>query len=69
MYFGCRHEKEDYIYQDEMEKYLADGTLSKIYTAFSRDQPQKRYVQHLIKERSEEIHKILEEGGHVYVCG
>ena len=69
MYFGCRHQKEDYIYENEMNEYLNDGTLTKIYTAFSRDQPEKVYVQHLIKQHSEEIHKILDEGGHIYVCG
>lgn len=69
LYFGCRHEKEDWIYEDEMKGYLEDGTLSKIYTAFSRDTPEKVYVQHLIHQHSEEIYKTLDEGGHVYVCG
>ena len=69
LYFGCRHKAEDYIYQEEMENYLAEGTLSQIYTAFSRDQAHKIYVQHLVQQHSEEIHRILNEGGHVYVCG
>ena len=69
LYFGCRHEKEDYIYREELEQYLADGTLSKIYTAFSRDGPKKVYVQHLLKQNQDEVWSVLDNGGHVYVCG
>ncbi len=69
LFFGCRNRNEDYIYEDEMQGYLADGTLSKIYSAFSRDQKEKVYVQHLIKQHADEVWKILEEGGHLYVCG
>ena len=69
LYFGCRKKSEDYIYQDELESYLADGTLTKLHLAFSRDQSHKVYVQHLMKENKEEIWKMLEAGGHIYVCG
>ena len=69
LYFGCRKKSEDYIYQDELEDYLSEGTLTKLHLAFSRDQPHKVYVQHLMKDNKEEIWKLLESGGHVYVCG
>ena len=69
LYFGCRYKAEDYIYQDELENYLSEGTLTKLHLAFSRDQAHKVYVQHLMKENKEEIWKLLESGGHVYVCG
>ena len=69
LYFGCRHEAEDYIYRDELEKYKEDGTLSNIYTAFSRDGPKKVYVQHLLRQHGEEAWRIMEAGGHIYVCG
>lgn len=69
LYFGCRHSKEDYIYQDELEQYLTDQTLTKVYLAFSRDQDKKVYVQNLLNENSQEVFKYLEDGAHIYVCG
>jgi len=55
LYFGCRHRNE--------------GLLTKLYVAFSRDQANKVYVQHLLEQNGEEVWKILEKGGHIYVCG
>ena len=69
LYFGCRHKGEDYIYQDELEDYEKDGTLTQLHLAFSRDQAHKVYVQHLLEQNSQEVWKLLENGGHIYVCG
>ena len=49
LYFGCRNSNEDYIYKDELATYLADGTLDALYTAFSREQTEKVYVQHRLR--------------------
>ena len=43
--------------------------LSRIDVAFSRDQPEKIYVQHRLWERREELLKWLDDGAHIYVCG
>lgn len=69
LFFGCRNKAEDYIYEDELAKYLEDGTLAKLHVAFSRDQEKKVYVQHMMRDNMNEIYKMLEAGGHVYVCG
>ena len=53
----------------QIEKYVADGTLSKVHLAFSRDQKEKIYVQHLMQQNKDELWRILEDGGHIYVCG
>ena len=69
LYFGCRNKDKDFIYREEMEKYVEDGVLT-LHTAFSRDQPQKIYVSHRMRENVEDLwHLIGEKGGHVYVCG
>jgi len=43
--------------------------LSRMDIAFSRDTPDKVYVQHKMKERAKELYAWLEEGAHFYVCG
>lgn len=30
LYFGCRKSKEDYIYRDEIEEWLANKTLTEV---------------------------------------
>ncbi|KAF7237003.1 NADPH--cytochrome P450 reductase [Varanus komodoensis] len=70
LYYGCRHKEEDYLYKDELAQFLRDGALSQLNVAFSRDQPQKIYVQHLLKQNKESVWKLIHEGnGHIYVCG
>ena len=69
LYFGCRNKDIDYIYRDELEKYEADGVL-KLHTAFSRDQGQKVYVTHRLRENAAEFWRLIgEENAHFYICG
>lgn len=61
---------KDYIYQKDLETAEADGTLSNLFLAFSRDQPEKVYVQHKVEEQHQLIWKLLgEECGSFYICG
>ncbi|XP_065830614.1 NADPH--cytochrome P450 reductase-like [Oscarella lobularis] len=69
LYFGCRKEAEDFLYKEELEGFVADKTLSALHAAFSRDQPQKVYVTHLMENNKQELWNILDNGGHVYICG
>ncbi|KAI0221811.1 hypothetical protein LSAT2_026929 [Lamellibrachia satsuma] len=69
LYFGCRHKNEDFIYSDELAAYVSDGTLTHMHVAFSRDQPQKVYVQHLLKETAAQVWRLIDAGAHIYVCG
>ena len=68
LYFGCRNKAQDYIYQEELEGWEKDGLLT-LYTAFSRDQEQKRYVTHCLKETGAQVWQLLSQGAHLYVCG
>jgi len=68
LYFGCRNKGHDYIYQDELEAWAENGVLD-LHVAFSRDQAEKKYVTHLLRETGEKVWKLLDQGGHLYVCG
>merc|ERR1712203_581375 len=68
LYFGCRNKDQDYIYREELEAWEQDGLLT-LHTAFSRDQAEKRYVTHCLREQGSEVWKLLDQGAHLYVCG
>ena len=59
----------DFLYQSEIQGYLADGVLSKLDVAFSRDQAEKVYVQDKMLENATELYQWLEAGAVFYVCG
>ena len=69
LFFGCRSAKEDYIYEEELNTFVEKKVLSDLVVAFSRDQKQKVYVQHKMKEKAQLIWSLLEDQGYVYVCG
>ena len=69
LFFGDRHAASDFLYRDELEGFRKDGTLSRLDLAFSRDQPEKVYVQHRMLESAAELWGWLRDGAHLYVCG
>jgi sulfite reductase (NADPH) flavoprotein alpha-component len=69
LFFGDRRFQQDFLYQTEWLRYRRQGLLDHLDVAFSRDQAEKRYVQHVMAERGAEFFAWLEEGAHVYVCG
>ena len=69
LYFGCRNKDVDYIYREELEKYEQDGVLT-LHTAFSRDQGQKVYVSHRMRENAADVWRLIgEQNAHFYICG
>ncbi|RTG85087.1 uncharacterized protein DC041_0005149 [Schistosoma bovis] len=71
LFFGCRHENEDFIYSDELKQACSTGLLE-MFTAFSRDSPDgnKVYVQHKMLEMGNMVWKLLDECyAYIYVCG
>ena len=69
LFFGDQHFTYDFLYQLEWQDHLKSGALTRLDVAFSRDQPEKIYVQDRIIEHAKEIYHWLQEGAHFYVCG
>ena len=69
LFFGEVSAKSCYFYKDEFKSFQADGTLTKLSTAWSRDQAEKVYVQHRMLDEGAEFWQWLEQGAIFYVCG
>ncbi len=67
--FGEQHFVSDFYYQTEIQEWLSTGVLTKLDTAFSRDQKHKVYVQDRLKQNAKELYQWLENGAYIYVCG
>jgi sulfite reductase (NADPH) flavoprotein alpha-component len=67
--FGNPHRDRDFLFEEELSAYCRDGLLTRLDTAFSRDQESKIYVQHRLLEHAQDLWSWLEEGAHLYVCG
>ncbi|KAI3813494.1 hypothetical protein L1987_18219 [Smallanthus sonchifolius] len=74
-FFGCRNKQNDFLYKDFWALHSQKGNVLSeekgggFYVAFSRDQPQKVYVQHKMREQSAKVWDLLSKGAAVYVAG
>ncbi|KAK6538865.1 hypothetical protein TWF694_010424 [Orbilia ellipsospora] len=70
LYMGSRHQREEYLYGEEWEAYEAAGVVTYIGKAFSRDQPQKVYIQDRMRQSLDMIvRSYVDEEGGFYLCG
>ncbi|KAG9788041.1 Sulfite reductase [NADPH] flavoprotein component [Exophiala dermatitidis] len=70
LYMGSRHQREEYCYGEEWEAYQAAGVITLLGRAFSRDQPQKIYIQDRMRQTMDDIVKAyIKEDGAFYLCG
>ncbi|KII95328.1 hypothetical protein PLICRDRAFT_34170 [Plicaturopsis crispa FD-325 SS-3] len=69
-YFGSRHQSQEYLYGEEIEAFIMDGTITRAGLAFSRDGAKKVYIQHKMLEDAEQLAAMLrDEQGVFYLCG
>jgi sulfite reductase (NADPH) flavoprotein alpha-component len=69
VFFGDQKSHTDFLYQEEWEKYLAEGKVTHLDLAWSRDQILKVYVQDKMREKGAELWAWLKNGGYFFVCG
>jgi sulfite reductase (NADPH) flavoprotein alpha-component len=69
LFFGEQTAAHDFLFEEEMQAWLADGTLTRLDTAFSRDQATKVYVQDRMRENAAELWRWFQDGAHFFVCG
>merc|ERR1712000_600320 len=70
VFFGCRNEKTDILYENELDEWKNSGFINLFY-AFSRSENhEKKYVQDVIKDNKKDVFQLIyDEGAHIYVCG
>lgn len=69
LFFGGQRRATDFLYGGELEAMRERGLLSRLSLAWSREGPQKVYVQHRMREEKDELWSWLRRGAYFYVCG
>ncbi len=67
--FGERQREHDFFYQSTIEAWQTTGMLQRLDLAFSRDQAEKVYVHHKLREQAQELKAWIDKGAVIYVCG
>jgi len=67
--YGERQAAHDAHYDAELRAWAAQGLLARLDRVYSRDQPQRRHVQHLLAEQTHTLREWLDSGAAIYVCG
>ena len=67
--FGHRNYTHDFLYQLELQDWLQSKLLTRLDVAFSRDQPEKQYVQNTLWDARSDLYAWLKDGAALYVCG
>ena len=68
LYFGCRRSDRDFLYAQQLTGWAEQGVLT-LFTAFSRQQSHKVYVQDRLAESAALVWRLLKHGAHFYICG
>jgi sulfite reductase (NADPH) flavoprotein alpha-component len=69
LFFGDQKKATDFLYQEDWAHWAKEGILTRLDTAFSRDQLDKIYVQDRMRENASELWAWIKGGAHFYVCG
>lgn len=68
LFWGGRHPESDFLYQSDLNEFLADQRLTELNTAFSRVK-NGCYVQDELKNQGDKVKGLIEQGAQVMICG
>ncbi|HOK97865.1 MAG TPA: flavodoxin domain-containing protein [Bacteroidales bacterium] len=69
LFFGNPHFTTDFLYQTDWQQWYKKKLLTRIDLAWSRDQSEKIYVQHRLRQKAREVFEWIDDGAHIYLCG
>ena len=69
LYFGGRDPAQDYFFGPDIQRWLAEGRLASLHTAFSRVPDGGGYVQDALRRDAEHLRQCVAQGAVVRVCG
>lgn len=69
LYFGGRDPARDFYFGPEIQRWLAEGRLATLQTAFSRVPDGGGYVQDALRRDAERVRGLVARGAIVRVCG
>jgi sulfite reductase (NADPH) flavoprotein alpha-component len=69
LYYGHQRSDYDFFYEDELKAMRKSGLLTRLTLAWSRDDKEKVYVQHRIRDDGRDLWEWISRGAHIYVCG
>ena len=67
--FGDQHAATDFLYEEQIQEFVSQSVLTRLDTAFSRDEESKVYVQDRMIQHAPEFWRWLRDGAYVFVCG
>ncbi|MEO0607652.1 MAG: cytochrome P450 [Pseudomonadota bacterium] len=68
LFFGCRYPDQDFLYESELNAAVQEGVIE-LFTAFSRAQAERVYVQDVLRQQADKVWDLIERGAVIYVCG
>lgn len=69
LYFGGRDPARDFYFGAEIQRWLGEGRLATVQTAFSRVAEGGGYVQDALRRDAERLRGLVAEGAILRVCG
>ena len=67
--FGERNADRDFFHGEEIRAWHAQGLIERLDLAFSRDQPKRIHVQHVLLDAADVLRDWVHAGASIYVCG
>lgn len=67
--FGERNAAHDWFCHEEIAAWQKRGELERVDAVFSRDQSERRYVQHHLLDHAQQVRQWVQAGAAIYVCG